>query len=297
MRDPPVSAPPSGGYIILAAMTRGLLAAARAERLETGELLARAGLTRAQLDDPDGFVPFDRHMALRAAISERLGFENGGLRAGSAMYGEPGSVLSYAVRRSGDLRRAVERFCRFVSSSSDGLRLDCAPEGDGLRLNAELGPGLWELGHPSEALLAAWVSIGRIATGRRWLPLRVEFRHAARGPSDEHEGFFGCPVLFGAPSTTLLLGPPVLALPIVAAPHPLDGLGAGLEQRWAAHLPAERRAPARDLCRALADGPIDPRVFPRELRLEAARVLRASQAAFEVAFLLGFDSVAEVIAL
>jgi hypothetical protein len=298
MRDPPVSAPQAGGYLILAAITRGLLAAASAERLDTRELLVRAGLTRAQLDEPDAFVPVARHFALREAISQRLGFVNGGLRVGAAMYGDPSNVLGYAVRRSGDHRRAVEVFGRYIGITSQGMRLVCAQVDGGVCLSAELMPGLWELGHPSEALFAAWVSICRVATGRLWKPLHVEFRHAARGPIDEHQAFFGCPVTFAAPATRLALGDSVLDLPIARVPHPLDGVIAELQGRWLARVPAPRREEANGLCAALEAGLVDLRVFPRALRVEAALALReTSLAAYEVAFLLGFDSVHEVLAL
>lgn len=298
MGNPPIPAPPVGEYKILAAVTRGLLAAASAERLDTRELLARAGLARAQLDEPDGFVPLMRHIALREAITERLGFVNGGLRAGAALYGDPANVLGYAVGRSGDNRRAIRHFCGYVAITNEGVRLACTPLDGGVCLSVELMPGLWELGHPSEALLAGWVSVSRVASGRRWTPLRVEFRHPARGPVDEHERFFGCQVVFGAPATRLHLGDEVLALPITAAPHPLDRPIAELEGRWLTRVAGARHREASALCAALGAGPIDPRTFTLALRREAALALReASLAAYEVAFLLGFDSVHDVLAL
>jgi hypothetical protein len=298
MRDPPVPAPPVSGYQILAAFTRGLLAAASAEQLDTRELLARAGLTRAQLEDPDAFVPVERHFALREAISERLGFVNGGLRAGAAMYGDPSNVLAYAVSRSANHGRAVRHFCRYIGITNPGMHLACADVDGGMCLSAELMPGLWELGHPSEALFAGWVSIARVATRRRWKPLRVEFRHGARGAIDEHEAFFGCPVAFAAPATRLHVGDAVLALPIAPAPHPLDRVIAELEGRWLARVAANRHGEASSLCAALAGGPIDREAFTDALRAEAALVLHeASLAAYEVAFLLGFGGVPEVLAL
>jgi hypothetical protein len=284
------------GTHILAMVTRSLLRVAEAEGLDAEALLERAGLTRSKLVDPDAYLPIERHVALGRSISEGLGAVNGGLRSGAAIYGDPRGALGFALRRSGTHAGALERFCRFVSVTNECARLEVEPApGGGAALHAELVSGLAELGHPAEALLSAWVSIARVATGQRWVPERVQFRHVARGPSGEHAAFFGCPVRFGADRSCLYIGANALALPIAAAPHDLEPVLASLGER----LPA-RASPAEvaELLAQLEGGLLDtPSRISPELRLAAARLLRSGSPAlpaFEVAFLLGYASVREL---
>lgn len=290
----------SGGHI-LAAVTRALLGVAEVERLEAGELLARAGLTRRQLEDPDNFIPLERHVALGQVITERLGFVNGGLRSGAAIFGDPANVLGFAVRRSGDHARALQRFCRYIAITNEGVRLTCTANDAGVCLNAELVAGLAELGHPSEALFAAWVAIARVATAVRWSPTRVELEHQPRGPTIEHDGFFGCPVQFGAEATRLWIDRAALALPIASTPHPFDRVLRELGLRWLESAPSAEHGEITRLLAALDAGPLEaPLAIEPELRVQAAKLLRSGPApahAYEVAFLLGFSSVREVLAV
>ena len=59
--------PPSENTV-LAALVLGNLAAARAFGLDADRLAAAAGLSEAELSDPDGRVPFERHTALLEAL-------------------------------------------------------------------------------------------------------------------------------------------------------------------------------------------------------------------------------------
>jgi hypothetical protein len=284
------------GSHILAMVTRNLLRVAEAEGLDADRLLERAGLSRSGLVDPDAYLPIERHIALGRAISEGLGAINGGLRSGAAIYGDPRGALGFTIRRSSTHARALECFRRFVSVTNECVRLGLDPTAPGgVALHAEMVSGLAELGHPAEALLSAWVSIARIATGQRWTPERVLFAHAARGPSEEHVAFFGCPVQFGAERSSLQIGAAALALPIAATPHELDATLTELGESLRACAPPGEIA---ELLAWIKMGALEPQhaISPR-VRLAAARLLLSGSATmptFEAAFLLGYGSVREL---
>jgi AraC-type transcriptional regulator len=284
------------GSRILALVTRSLVRVAESEGLNADELLAAAGLSWSALEDPDVYLPIARHLALGVAITDGLGPVNGGLRSGAAIYGDPRGALGFAIRRSGTQRRALGRFCRFVSITNESVRLSCEETSEGMSLRAEMIPGLAALGHPTEALFSAWVSIARVATGVRWAPVRVAFRHAPRGPAAEHLQFFGCPVEFGAQASSLCITSEALDLAILETPHAFDATLVGLEEQLLAGSPGPPAvAAAERLLAELAGGQVDVvEAHDPGLRLRAARLLSAAVPAlpaYEIAFWLGFDGV------
>jgi hypothetical protein len=283
------------GSRILALVTRSLVRVAESEGLNADELLAAAGLSWSALEDPDAYLPIARHLALGVAITDGLGPVNGGLRSGAAIYGDPRGALGFAIRRSGTQRRALGRFCRFVSITNESVRLSCEETSEGLSLRAEMIPGLAALGHPTEALFSAWVSIARVVTGVRWAPVRVAFRHAPRGPAAEHRQFFGCPVEFGAQASCLSIASEALDLAIMGTPHAFDATLARLKEQLLAGSPRPPAVAAERLLAELAGGQVEVvEAHDPALCLGAARLLLAAVPAlpaYEIAFWLGFSGV------
>jgi hypothetical protein len=282
------------GNQILALVTAGLVRAAEAEGLDANQLLEQAGLTWEAILDPDAYVPIERHVAVGRAMMARLPGVNAGLHTGAAIYGDAKGALGFAIRRSARHGRALGQFCRFLAVTNECLYVDCEHGSEGVGMRLEMVAGLAALGHPTEALFAAWVSIARFATGVRWVPVRVDFRHQALGPTSEHEGFFGCPVLFEAASSCLRIDPSALALPIDAIAHPFDRTLEQLRARLLALGPAAQHAAISGLIVALGDGVMPPPMPDRALQVSAAELLIGGSPAvpaFEVAFLLGFPSV------
>ena len=283
---------PSFGRRIRAAVTLGLLRAAEAEGLNGDEILTRAGLTRADLENPNRALPIERHVAVGRAMTERLGAVNAGLRSGAAIYGDPRGALGYSLRRSARHELALTRFCRFIAITNDSVRLACEPQPDGLDLCAEMVSELDALGHPTEALFAAWVAIARVVTGTHWAPLRVSFRHRAHGPTSEHLEFFACPVEFGAAESRLSIGRAALALPIAVSAHPLDAVFRRLRAELSRN-PAWHAAKIEPLSAALERGALDTgdRIEGTLRDAAAAWLIEDGQPALEVAYLLGYPSV------
>jgi Arabinose-binding domain of AraC transcription regulator, N-term len=296
--------PAFGGHI-LAMVTRSLLRVAEVEGLDAAALLTLAGLSREAIANPDARVPIERHVALGVAMTERLGPVNGGLHSGAAIYGDPNGALGFGIRRSGQHGRALERFRRFLAITNDSLWLSSAAGDEGVRVSVDMVSSLAALGHPTEALFSAWVAISRFATGVRWTPVRVAFRHQPWGPVAEHREFFDCPVQFGARDSVLIIDAHCLALPIHSTEHRLDGTLDRLRDRLTtadppATPPTATQAAISDLIDGLRAGPIENRAdhAPPVLARAAALLLSGAEAlpAFEVAFLLGFTSVPELLA-
>jgi hypothetical protein len=297
-------AQPFGGQI-LALVTRNLLGVAEAEGLDPAELLAAAGLSHGDLTRADAYLPIERHVALGRAMAERLGAVNGGLHSGAAIYGDPRGALGFAIRRSGTHARALEHFVHFIAITNDSLELALERHADGISLSVEMISALAQLGHPTEALFSAWVSIARFATTVRWAPLRVTFRHPARGSTAEHRDFFGCPVEFAAPRSLLTITARSLELPIAPVEHPFDAVLDRMEQRLYRQPRSDEPGaaggsapPAARLLAELRKGRLESLAAHSPALLSEIGLLllsgEASLPAFETAFLLGFPSVREL---
>ncbi len=290
------------GNEILVAVTRGLLGAIDGRGVDRGELLAAAGVSDAEVADPDAWLAITRHVRLGQLITEALPGQNLGLQTGARIFGDPRGALGYTLRRSEQHWRALRNFCSYlgVVNLSLATELSLAPNATSLTLH--MVPELAELAHPAEALFAAWVAISRHLTDTVWAPAEVSFSHQPRGDVREHEEFFGCPVLFGRPSSRLLLPASAWALPIASSPHELEHallLARDDARALAAHdastLPAIEEYSV-ELCTVpLEVGGLPAeqraRTLPARLALAGGLLRQSHLFVHEVAFLLSFEGV------
>lgn len=293
-----VSAPPIETHI-LAMVTSRLLAVGVDKGLDAAELLREADLTAEEIADPDREVPISKHVALGTAMASKLGRQNAGLHSGMQIFGDPRGALGFAIRRSGTHLAALESFRAFLAVANQSLVASLRREPDEtLRFQLDLVPGLADLGHPAEALLAAWVAISRQVTETRWSPAQVTFSHEPRGAPEEHRAFFGCDVRFGARRTGLVVRAGDLLLQIPRAPHQLEQL---LDCAWEPRMPdpgafadslRSARAELREHGRVRNANTVEPTAL-EGLARELSRPPRML-ADFEIAFLLGMDSVHEL---
>lgn len=279
-------------------VTSRLLAVGEGEGLDGDALLREAGLSRAAIEKPDDYVDIQRHVALGVAMTRALGPVNAGLHSGMQIFGNPRGALGFAVLRSGTHAAGLAAFSHFLSVANQSLKTSLVPEVCGAKFHLEMVDSLAELGHPAEALFAAWTAISRLVTATTWQATEVSFAHKARGPVIEHEQFFGCPVHFEADESTLLIDAEVLQLPILAAPHHLDGVieQLGQELRLALGSTADLQA-VEALLHELTAGGVDraSRHDPTLLLLAARQLLASRQLPlFEIAFLLGWQNVPDL---
>jgi len=285
---------------VLAIITARLLAVGESEGLDGDVLLADAGLSREDVADPDRYVSLERHVALGASMTRRLGPVNAGLHSGANIYGDPRGALGFAIRRSGTHERALARFCRFFELTNPASSAWVEESQNAIELRVQMAPGLVLLGHPMEALLSAWVAIARIVTKQHWVPQRVTFTHAPIGPVMEHAEFFGCPVVFDAGHSGIVIGRDSAQASIQATEHPFDGALAHLEARAQANAQTKDPASWQALLQELVNGGIDDAAQhdPHLIAEWSVRFLERvpSLPRFEAAFLFGYASVLELVA-
>lgn len=185
-------------------------------RLDTGELLATAGMTPEALREPTALVPLIDVARLFALVLQRTGDEAFGLRLGAAAQVRSFPVLGHAVLGSADLGGAITRLLRYerVVGELGTARLE--EDGEDARLWWDCPVPMPYARYVREAAVAGWVAVARALMQEPLAPLAVYFQHAAPADATPHAQVFGCPVHFDAPDTGVVFPRAWLALPLRA---------------------------------------------------------------------------------
>lgn len=307
---------------VLSVATRAVVEACERLGLDGDALLASAGLTRAELSQPDARIRSAQADRLWEAAFARSGRSTLALDAALALAPGAYRVLHYIGAHAPTLGAGLERVLRYFPLVDARVSWQVEREGEDVALRMAI-PGL--VGGvpraPAEYTFAAILHQTRASTGVAWSPRRVELEHP-RDPevAARHRDAFGCPLVYGAERTALVLSQ---ATWMTAVPHAdpallaildrhADALSAevpreaGLVARVRAALAAALKAGepadidttartlglgARTLQRRLDDEGTRFATLVDETRVLTARALLADRgvALSEIAFLLGFS--------
>ena len=283
-------------------------------------LLRAAGIEESVLSDPDAWVPMRAAVSLLTRAVEATGDDNIGLHLAERAEAGSFDVHFFAMLSSPTLGAAYERLCRWQRLVHETTRVELEVEGERSALRHRMPGGLAAPRQSAEFLLAAWLRVGRLATGRDWTPLEVRFAHPEPADAREHGRFFRAPVRFDVGENALVLPSALLATPCARSEPSLlavldryaadrlemaprsgsladraraalvGDLGGGGETS-ASRLAARLKMSVRTLNRGFAaDGTSYREVLDSLRRERAARYLEDDRVSLaEVAFLLGFS--------
>jgi AraC-like DNA-binding protein len=202
-----------------------ILAALVAAGADVDAVLARSGLTLAELGDPEKRFPREVMLGLWLAACDATGDPAFGLHlAERVTYGSFG-VLEYIARSSSTLGEALSRVARYARLLDDAGEIAFVTEGDEITIVPRLGDA-WPI--PSdvmEGLLALVIRMARELCGDATLvPRAVEVRHAAPADTREHARIFGVPVRFGGARNGITFLKAQLGLAVVQADPALSAI-------------------------------------------------------------------------
>jgi AraC-like DNA-binding protein len=223
---------------ILAAFTRGLLMVGELAGAPREELLESAGLSEADVSDPDGRVPIEAQYRIWLEIAARSPLPIG-LMMGQNFGPEMLGVVGLAARQEPTVHAAFDFLWKFRKLVGGPLMGEARIE-DGRGVIGKVLPQQYSgLRHFGESFTASSLSFIRKITGREEIrPLQIRLQHAAPGDLEPLRECFGCPIEFQSHETAVELEASVLALPVRTADV---GLRAYLEthaQRLLEKLPA-----------------------------------------------------------
>jgi AraC-like DNA-binding protein len=255
------------------ALTRLAYAQARAAGVDVGPILKTTHLTLPQIEDTgarlgvrdqinflnrvaidlqDDFLGF--HLALKADLRE-IGW------------------LYYVAASSETMGEALQRAARYGSIVNEGISLHYADKGDAAITIHYVGVGRHIDRHQIEFVMAVLVRTCRDLTGRRLLPIRVQFVHRRDQGSSEFAEFFGSDVEFGAAADGVTFAAAIRDMPTVSADPYLNRLLIAYCEEA-----LSRRRPYKESFRASVENAIVPLLPHGKARtVEVARRLGMSQ--------------------
>ncbi len=211
-----------------AGLAAGLIAFAVHRGADRAALMTRAGLSLADLADPDGRLPFETYVALMRAAQDLCGDPALALHFGEAVDLAEVSIVGLIMNASatmGDAFAQMQRFGRLTLETeglSDGPRFVLtARDGQMWMVDTRADPNAFpEL---SEGAFA------RLVCGpRRFLPephvLEMHFTHPAPAWSAEYDRIFQCPVTFSSGWNAMRLDPRIATWPVALQPRYVFGI-------------------------------------------------------------------------
>jgi AraC-like DNA-binding protein len=213
-----LSLPATRGPLVLAGTVRGPFELAVATGVSRQSLLARMGLKESDLDDPDAKVPLEAQTVMWEALAELPSSETLGVRLGrSVLVGELG-VVGWAMLHAPNARAVIESIRRYGTLFGDPYVPEIDDDADRTIIHRVFDERIARTRVLPEYAPASTVVLLRQLTElppEEPLALEVWFQHAAPRDRSEHDAIFGCPVLFDASETRLVLSRRALERPIV----------------------------------------------------------------------------------
>ena len=178
--------------------SRALLAACGPIGLDPEVLLRAAGLTAAQVEDPDARLPIAAVSALWAAALKESGDPGLGLRVALAVPFGAYRVIDFLAASAPTVGEGLVRVARYFPLINSALAWEITDDGSAKRLALTHPTIPGRLPRPyAEYAVAVTILHCRRASGFDWPLIEVCFAFDAPPSSDAHVRAFGCPARFG----------------------------------------------------------------------------------------------------
>ena len=166
--------------------------------LETDPLLRKAGLTRAQIDNPDVRITVQSQIKFLDLAAKALGDEWLGFHLAQAVDLREAGLLYYVMASSEMLRDALQRCAHYSGINNEGVRMTYRAEKPIIMRFSYVGVARHLDRHQTEFFMTALVRGCRQLTGQQLRPQRVTLCHHRTDEYKEVKEHFGCSVVFGA---------------------------------------------------------------------------------------------------
>jgi AraC-like DNA-binding protein len=164
-------------------------------------VLAAAGVTTADLADPERPIDIETVMRIADAAAGEVGDECLGLHAGRLVDLGVLGMLTYAVLNAPTVGTALRNFERYARSHFRGPRIALTIDGDEARLAllVDVPDGVPRRQHAETAAVVGLAIMRRLTGNSDWHPRRVLFAHDPPRDVSEHDRILGAPSQFRQP--------------------------------------------------------------------------------------------------
>ncbi|WP_128545881.1 AraC family transcriptional regulator [Larkinella soli] len=189
---------------------RNIIYNAAARGADLQRLCDGVGLRPEDLSDTERRIPgVEPITRLWEEILRTTGDEVAGLHLGEQ--NTPGvlGMVGHLIQSCPTMKEAVLAMREHQRMLSGWVSYDLERVGDGYAYSYGVDP-LWQnvspvtARHAVEMAMSSSVSIARLLTGRKLVPLRAEFSYPENGSPDEYRRIFKCPLHFNCPTDRLL---------------------------------------------------------------------------------------------
>jgi AraC-like DNA-binding protein len=191
--------PPS----VAATSTLAMVRAAEARGVDSDDLLERAGLTLAALEDPDTRIPGPVALEIWNALRERTGDPTLQMAAPTILPFGAYRVIDYLVNASSSVGEGVDRFARFFGLIAEAVELSIEASRHEYALRAARADGGAVPPVYVDYIFAALVGRIRMRIHPELRVARVELRQPAPPCEARYTEVFEAPVHFGAEADRL----------------------------------------------------------------------------------------------
>ena len=205
-------------------LSRLASARARAAGIDVAPLMAKAGVTRRQVEEENVWLPAEGQIKFVELIADALQDDLLGFHLACDMDLREIGLLYYVLNSSDLLGDALRRAARYCAMINEGVRVRVR-EGKELALNVKyVGVERLSDRHQIEAWVTSLVRICRQVTNRQLLPCIISFVHRREGGCPEMDAFMGRNVTFGAGADEVVFLGTAQQTPILGADPYLNRL-------------------------------------------------------------------------
>jgi len=199
-------------------VARPAITGLEARGLDAAAVLRRVEISSQALASIDGRLPVASVLGLWEAAREAAGDPSFGIHVAEALPRGTYDVFEHILSAADTVGAGLSRLTRYIPLLHDHSTLKLHLEPGHARLVRRvptIGPQY------DEFSLTLLLVRSRQASATAWTPDRVTFQHERTRDDGEPSRVFGCPVVFGAAETEMLIPRSVLQLPHTRADAPL----------------------------------------------------------------------------
>ena len=175
--------------------------------VDTCRFLKAYGLGPALLADSYSIVPLSDYVAAMEGAARTLNDPCLGIKLGSSVEPELLGPLGILFETADTIREALAKLSLYAATWQGGTLNELCDDGDRVHFNYAIQiSSIWPRRQDAEFSLASACTFIRIALGRSWNPVAVEFEHHGDGKRAANlRGYFGAPIRFAGRTNRIVL--------------------------------------------------------------------------------------------
>ncbi|KEF32886.1 Transcriptional regulator, AraC family [Marinobacter nitratireducens] len=191
-----------------------LLRAAEAEGANIADLMDRFNLSEQTLSSPAARISLPRLMRLGHAAIQLTGNRALGLRMGAMTRPVDVGIAGLAGASAPTVAQGFDTLVRYALLGSQSIRGNASIDHRNRSVNFYSIRPYNDFNYfVVDSVLAAWAQFARHLTGRNEVLEEVSIEYPSTGLDDLFEGWFRCPVRFGAKQNQVVICPEAWSLP------------------------------------------------------------------------------------